>query len=708
MEQPRPDLDPLLAPDSIAILGASPDSAYSSELLRNLDRFGFSGGIYPVNPNRDEVLGHPCYPSLQEVPEVVDLAVVSIPRAAVSEAIREAGEVGVPAALVVTAGFSEAGEEGAAFEDDLRAVLDVYDIRVAGPQSLGLLNAHDGIVLTSTLAGQPEPGTASIVSQSGGFTFATIERGLDRALQWSYAVATGNEADLTVADFVTYLAGSDRVDAICVFIEGLDEPLEFLRAAEAAVRGGTPVFAVKVGSSPAAQTAAMSHTGSIIGSDAGWDALFAQSGAQRVSDLYGLLDRAAVHTAFDPPASNRVCVVSTSGGVASLVADMAADRGLELPSLREETEASLLAFDELLTFGELNNPVDIRGYGIPILPEIADVLFADDTYDAYVFVREMAAVGEEAEDVADHFEAIAERASDPVCFLWTGTRTSEQSPDADRPLPYERVQAAAPLFADAERCLDALASMTAFRDERDRLRSQPPRDALGDEPAGHGVELPEGGVLSWADAEPVLDAFDIPTVETRIAEDPDGAAEAAESLGWPVVLKVDSPGVPHRTDIGAVAVGLDSPESVRQAYARIVDRTRAHAPGATIEGVLVQPELAGGVEALVGLSRESGFGNVVTVAPGGTMVEAVGGGVFRVPPVSLAESRRAIDETALPTIVASDRQEGGGDLDALAELVRRVGELGRVHDSIVEMDLNPVVMSADGVAAVDVLIRTDG
>ncbi len=708
MEQPRPDLDPLLAPDSIAVLGASPDSAYSSELLRNLDRFGFSGAIYPVNPNRDEVLGHACYPSLREVPEVVDLAVVSIPRAAVSEAIREAGEVGVPAALVVTAGFSEAGEEGAAFEDDLRAVLDEYDVRVAGPQSLGLLNAHDGIVLTSTLTGQPEPGTASIVSQSGGFTFATVERGLDRDIQWSYAVATGNEADLTAADFVTYLAGSDRVDAICAFIEGLDEPLEFLRAAEAAVRSGTPVFAVKVGSSPAAQTAAMSHTGSIIGSDAGWDALFAQSGAQRVSDMYALLDRAAVHTAFDPPASNRVCVVSTSGGVASLAADMADDRRLELPPLPAETEASLLEFDELLTFGELNNPVDVRGYGIPILPEIAEVLFADDAYDAYVFVREMAAVGGEAEAVADHFVTIAQRATDPVCFLWTGTRSPEGAAGADRPLPYERVQAAAPLFADAERCLDALASMTAFRDERDRLLDQPPREALGDEPSGPGVELPEAGVLGWAEAEPVLAAFDIPTVETRVAEDPDAAAEAAASLGWPVVLKVDSPDVPHRTDVGAVEVGLDSAEAVRRAHSRIVERTREHAPEATIEGVLVQPQLEGGVEALVGLSRESGFGNVVTVAPGGTMVEAVGGGVVRVPPVSLAEARRAIDETALPELVASGRRGGAGDLDELAELVRRVGELGRVHDDIAEMDLNPVVVSADGVAAVDVLIRTDG
>ncbi|RLM59317.1 CoA-binding protein [Halobellus sp. Atlit-31R] len=697
-----PQLSPLFHPDTVAVVGASPDSFYSGNLVENLLDYGFEGTLYPVNPNREAVWGRRCYDAIDEVPAVVDLVVVSVPREYVVDVVRSAGKRGVPVALVLTAGFAEADETGAELERRLAAVAEETGIRVAGPNCIGVM-ASQGATLTATCSREPEPGGIGLVSQSGALAFTTFfERAADSDRHFSHIVSTGNEADLTLSEYVAYLADRETVDVICTYVEGIDDPERFMRVAERAVRAGTPVLTVKVGQSELAEAATLSHTGSLTGSDEAWAAAFDQAGVERVPDIPDLLARASAHAAYDPPAGDRICIASTSGGLASLLADMAADRDLTLPEIAGETERALLEMEELLTYGAVHNPADIRGYGADVLPEIADALLADDAFDAYVFAIGLSAVDDRAETIADDLQTIVERADDPVYVLWTGRKEPGDERDS---LPYERLRQTIPVYEDPSRCLDALASTTSFAATRDRLRDRP---SLLERPQHDvsGTDLPPGQVLPWAEAESVLEEFDVPTVPTRAVSSAAGAAEAAAAFDGPVAIKVDSPALPHRTDADAVRLGIDSPSGARTAYGEVVEAARAHVGDDGIENALVQPMVDGGTEAIVGVAPGDVFESVVTVGPGGVAVEALDESATLVPPFSRADARRAVESTALAELLGERRGAPPLPMEPLVDLVVNVGRLAAAVDSVAELDLNPVVVTEDGPLAVDALLRT--
>jgi len=699
-----PELDPLFDPDSVAVVGASPDSFYAGNLIDNLLDYGFDGDLYPVNPGRDEVWGRHCYDDIDDVPETVDLAVVSVPREYVVDVVRAAGQRGVPAALVVTAGFSEADEEGAKIEADLAAAADETDINVVGPNCIGVMSAA-GATLTSTCSREPQQGSIALVSQSGALAFTTFfERAADEDVHFSHIVSTGNEADLTTSDYVAYLAEKPEVDVVCTYVEGIEDPERFMRVADAATRAGTPVISVKVGSSEVADAATLSHTGSLTGDDDAWNAAFRQTGVERAPDIPDLLARGSAHAAYDSPDGNRVCVASTSGGLASLLADMAAERDLELPDIAGETEETLLEMEELLTFGEFHNPADIRGYGAEVLPEIAETLFADDSFDAYVFAIGLSGVDDRAKAVASDLQSVAAEADAPVVVLWTGRK--EPDDPTERP-PYAKLRKHVPVYEDPAKCMDAVASLTDFASGLETRADRPARTDLAELVPSPTLDLPTGRVLTWSEAANLLSAFDVPLVDTQLATSRETAVDAAGELGYPVVLKIDSPEIPHRTDIGGVAVGVETPEEVRTAYDDIVAAAREVADERDIEGVLVQPMVEEGVEALVGASPDDVFGSLVTVGPGGVLVEAMDDSEVLVPPFSAAEAREAIEETMLDTLLTNRR---GGDaipLDPFVEFLVNVGNLTAAVDDVAELDLNPVMVTENGPVAVDALVRTE-
>ncbi|WP_240334772.1 acetate--CoA ligase family protein [Halorussus sp. MSC15.2] len=364
-----------------------------------------------------------------------------------------------------------------------------------------------------------------------------------------------------------------------------------------------------------------------------------------------------------------------------------------------DTERRLLDMEGLLTFGELHNPVDIRGYGADHLPEIADALFGDDAYDAYVFAVGLSAVDERAEDIADDLLAVADAADDPVLFLWTGRKDPDE---LDDPQPYERVREEVPLFYDPGRCMDALASLVEFGSNRDRLADRPSRNYRRSESDRRDVEVPSGRTLTWRESADLLSAFDIETVETRLVEGPEEAATVASDLGFPVVLKVDSADVPHRSTVGGVRTDVRSAADARDAYEEILSSVREAVPDAEIEGVLVQSQVEDGVEALAGVSTDPEFGPLVAVGPGGTLVEQFDERALLVPPFTAAEATEAIAETRLDALLA----QSDGDASALAELLARVGDFAAECESLDELDLNPVLVRESGVAVVDALVRT--
>jgi acetyltransferase len=690
----RPDLDPLFAPDSVAVVGASPDSFYTSNLIDNLLDFGYDGDLYLVNPGREEAWGRPCYDDIDDVPEVVDLAVVSVPREYVVDVVASAGERGVPTAMVITAGFSEADDTGVELEADLAAAAADHDIRVMGPNCIGLANSHAETVLTATCSRKPDPGAIGLASHSGALAFTTFfERAADEDVAFAHIVSTGNEADQSLTDYVEYMADQGTVDVVCCYIEGLDDARRFADVARAATAAGTPVLAVKIGSSEVAQAAAASHTGSLTGSDEVWDAALRQAGVQRLDDIPDLLGGASVLDAFDPAAGPDVCIASTSGGLATHLADLADERGLSLPQLSDDVEQSLLDMEDLLTFGELHNPADIRGYGADVLPQVAERLFADDAFDAYLFAVGLSAVDDRASEVADAMIEVAETADDPVVYLWTGRKEPADLPD---PQPYERVRESVPLFYEPDRAVGALATLVEAGAARERVRADP-----FDVGAPRGPDL-DAGVATWAEATDLLGAYGVDTVETRLATTEYEAASHAAELGFPVVLKVDSPDVPHRNRADAVRVGLDSEAAVLDAYAEIRDNVRAYDPDADVKGVLVQPMVESGVEALVGVSHDDDFGPVVTVGSGGTLVEVIDDAAHLVTPFSAADARAAVERTALPDLLSEAGVDAVEDLVALLE---RVGELAATREDVAELDLNPVVCTERGVRPVDALVR---
>jgi acetyltransferase len=463
------------------------------------------------------------------------------------------------------------------------------------------------------------------------------------------------------------------------------------------------VLTVKVGRSELAEAATLSHTGSVTGSDDAWRAAFEQTGVQRVPDIPDLLSRASAHTAYDSPDGNRVCIASTSGGLASLLADMAAERALTLPDIDGDTEQRLLDIEELLTYGGFANPADIRGYGAEVLPEIAEAVLADDAFDAYVFAIGLPGTDERAATIAADLETIVTAADDPVYVLWTGRKEPD---DPTVTPPYARLRASVPVYEDPGRCLDAVASTTRYATDRDRLTGRPSRRDLASSLDVPPVDLPAGRVLTWAETEPLLDAFDVPVVQTHLTTDAEAAVTAAEAVGYPVVVKVDSPTLPHRTDVGAVRVGLDSPAAVREAYHDVMDAALAQADETAVAGVLVQPMVDDGVEAMLGVAPGDVFGSLVSVGPGGVLVESLGEPRTLVPPFSREDARRAVDGTALADLLTERRDGDPLPVASVVDLLVNVGDLAASVDAVAELDLNPVVVSEDGPVAVDALVRT--
>lgn len=689
----------IVEPPSVALVGASRKAgSVGAEVLRNLVESGYGGTLYPINPGAEELQGVRAYPSLAAVPGEVELAVIAVPAAAVVGTAREAAAKGARALVVLSAGFSETGEEGTRRERELLAVCREAGMRLVGPNCLGVLSTAGAAPLNATfIPDPPPPGRVAFASQSGALGLALAEFARERLLGVSSFVSLGNRADLTANDFLEFWEEDGRTSVALMYIESFSNPRRFSRITRRIGRE-LPVVAMKSGRSAAGARAASSHTGALLAaSDRTVDALFAQSGVVRAETLAEMLDLAALFSTQPLPEGPRVAIVTNAGGPGIMCADACDAVGLEVPETPPEVRERLREFAN--PAAGLGNPVDLIAAATPEEFRQAIVaLSAWEGIDAIVsiFIRPLAT---STEEVAEAIGAATNELSRPIPVQAVFMTTGERAPLAQA--------AKVPIHVQPESAAQALGKAVAYAEWRRRPAPEAPEpnDVNGDEVAATIAEaLAEGREwLSAGECERVLRAYGVRTPESRLVADARAAGEAAAELGGRVALKAHGAGILHKSELGAVAVGLAGAEEVETTAERM--RETLAAQDLTPECFLVQQMVEDGTELLVGVASDPVFGPVVACGTGGTAVELLGDVALRVCPLTRADAAEMIRSLATFPLLTGFRGAEPTNLQALEDLVLRVAALADTHHEIVELDLNPVLATPTDAIAADARIR---
>lgn len=692
----RDGLDCLLAPRSIAIVGVSRDfNKLNGRVMKFLLEKGYEGRILPVNPKYDEVGGHICHADILEAPGEIDLAVISVPARMVAAELDKAGRKGARAAVVFSSGFGEMGEAGRALEAEVVETARRHGIRLLGPNTLGLINAFDRACATFTQFGMGETpsGPVGFVTQSGAFGTAIAALARGRGLGLGYFVNTGNESDVTFADVAGRVMEDPRIRVGAGYIEGLKDGPGFARVAARALEAGKPLVVTKVGRTASGARAASSHTGSLAGENAVFEGVAAQHGVCRARNEEALLDIVDMFATTRVPEGRRVAIVTQSGGAGVLMSDRAEEVGLEVPRLAPATVARLR--EVLPAFAATDNPVDVTAQFIAdpsMLKESVKAVLADPDVDiAAIWFQLMDGF---VEPLTRTFRELLAETEKPVVVSWVAA-------------PEDGVRALRDLgicvLRGGEPAIDAIDALTRWGEARRRWLADAPARAARRLPA---PAVPEGsGQAPSVEAAACLEAAGVPLARARLAADPEQAAAAADALGYPVALKIESPDIAHKTELGGVETGLGDAAAVRAAARRILARARDGATGARLSGLLVQEMKAGAVDLVVGLREDPVFGMVVMAGLGGVLVEVLGDVAFRRAPVTEAEADGMLSGLRGAAVLDGVRGRPGADRAALARLIARVSEFGAANSGrLAELDLNPVLAGPDGAVAVDWLM----
>jgi acetyl coenzyme A synthetase (ADP forming)-like protein len=694
-------VDGFLRPRSVAVIGASRRrGVVGGEILGNIVRGGFAGPVYAVNRQPGRVHGLPAYASIGEVPEPVDLAVVAVPAAAVNDVARECGVAGVRGLLVISAGFAEAGPDGSERQRELLAVCREAGMRLIGPNCLGLLNTADDVRLDATFAAHAPPaGNVGFFSQSGGLGIAMIEAAERLGIGISSFVSVGNKADVSGNDLLEYWEEDPATDVVLLYLESFGNPRRFARIARR-VGARKPIIVVKSGRSAAGARATSSHTGALISaSDVTVDALFRQAGVVRADTMHELFDVAALLSSQPVPRGERVAVVTNGGGPGILCADACQASGLDVVELTADVRRELAGF--LAPEASLGNPIDMIATASALdYRRVLEVLVAHRACDAIIAIF-VAPLVTAAADVAREITlAAGGMGAVTLASVFMGGADAMRAPAGER-------RARVPVFAFPE---DAARAVT-HAVEHGRWRRRPTGDVST--PAGCRPDeaasiiaraLADGaGWLGPRDVGRLLDCYGLPLITARIVAGADAAAAAAAELGGPVALKAVAPGLVHKTDAGAVVLGLEGADAVRAGAGRI-ERAVASA-GHRLDGLVVQPMAAAGVELLVGVVHDERFGPVIACGAGGTSVELLRDIAVRLAPLSDLDAAEML--RSLRTFPLLDGYRGAArcDLGAIEDVLRRVSALVEAHAEIAEIDANPVVAGADGALILDARIR---
>jgi acetyl coenzyme A synthetase (ADP forming)-like protein len=694
----RESLEALFAPKSVAVIGAStkPDSL-GRAVFKNILFHGYTGVVYPVNPKAKSILGVKAYPSVLDIPDDIDLAVIIVPAIAVANVLEECGRKGVRAAIVISAGFKEIGEEGAQRERELQQIAQRYGIALLGPNCLGIINTDPTVSLNATFApGMPRQGNIAFISQSGALGVAALEYAQRQKIGLSKFISIGNKADLHENHLLDYLKDDPLSDVILLYVEDLEDPQGFHRLATEITSERPkkiPILAIKSGRTLEGAKAATSHTGALAGSDEVYDSIFMQSGVLRVETIEELFDYAIAFAQQPLPQSNRIAIVTNAGGAGILATDAAVRHGVQLAEFTEDTVKRLR---ELLPpTVNVANPVDMTGEPNEQRYETVVRTVLEDPKVAGVVVIAAPHILMSLENIARHIvRAVQEiHTEKPVLACLMAVTDA-------RPAIEILEEANIPHYSFPERAARALAAMARYREwvHRPRTEYRVFTDVQIEQARETIARAKRQGrsLLLEPEAHDVLKAYSFPVLQYRFAKSEDEALHAAREIGYPVVLKIVSPDIAHKVDVGGVKLDIHSDAELRENYRQMLADVQKAKPDARIFGVFVQEFIKGGKETILGLKRDPLFGPLLMFGLGGIYVEALRDVTFRIAPIRELGVHRMIRQIRGFKILEGFRGEPPSDIDAIAECLARLSQLATQLEEIVELDINPLVVFERG------------
>ena len=702
----RTDLARFFSPRSIAIIGASQDLiSISGQPLKHLVTHKYAGKLYPVNPKYQEILGVKCYPSLAALPEAPELALVLINAARVADTLRECGKLGVPYAIVFSSGFSETGGKGVTMQRELAAIAAEYEIGIIGPNCQGMINPATNVYagFGSIFNADYTAGRVSMVSQSGGFGFSVMNlAAMDGGVHFRQMVTTGNETGISTLDFLNYFVDDPDTDIIACYIEGLKDAHRLIGIGGRALTRKKPIFAWKVGNTDEGRKAAASHTANLGGEMALYKAAFRQCGIIQVDDIQDVVDYSRAFQCGKLPAGNRVAIITISGGAGILITDECVGRGMQVPQLSAATTEKLRGI--VPSFGSVLNPIDVTAAIFSDLTMISRTLNAvlDDPNIDAVAMLNASLQGDLAASVAREIVAVAKHSVKPIFLSWSARDSvaveayamldAAKIPHYKSPVRCGRALSALSWYAGALRNADAVRA-----EEAPVITSVDARRML----AGKADDVTEYA------AKQVLAHYGIGITTEELATSREQAVTLARRIGYPVVLKVQSPDISHKTEAQAVRLGLTTDAAVAAAYDEILRNAQAYTAGARIEGVLVQEMVSGGIEAILGVTNDKLFGPAVMFGLGGIFAEVLKDVTYRVAPFGRRAGREMLSELRGSGVFAGVRGGPALDADAVVEALVALSHFAwQFRDRIAEIDINPVMVRprGKGAIAVDALV----
>lgn len=683
------DLTPLLNPRSVAIVGATPDPRrVGGRPLSFLLRFGFPGAIYPVNPKYEAIEGVRCYPSVKEVPEPADMAIIAVPASRVIEAVRECQVAGIPAMTIYTSGFAEMGGEGERLEAELKAIAEAEGTLVCGPNCQGVANLHDRMVanFSSTLSRHEiTAGPIGFVSQSGLFAGIVAAECYQRGIGLGYLNSTGNESIVDFADMIAHMASDSRIGVVAGYLEGIRDGQKLRAALAIARKNQTPVIILKVGRSDESARAAASHTGSMAGSYEVYRAAFRQWGVVEANDVAELFDLIELFS-LSPPASKgpRVGILTNSGGIGVFCADKVNELGLELPSLNPETSDRIL--EKLPAFGSAQNPVDFTLQALSDAEAIGGHLkymVSDPNVDVVLAFFGVQMLNVDA--LCDEIIKANKVNEKPIVVGWML---------GDPSLPGKLRAQGIPCFDDPLRALKAIKALVA---RPISVREEVPSGDVDSAVAMVAQSIHSGKFqLGEYDSKQVLNTLGIDVTRGRVVSNSKQAVVAAEEVGYPVALKVESPDIGHKSEASGVHLGLTTSTAVRSAFEEIQKSVRIFNPNALIDGIGVYEMVTDAIELIAGIKRDPVFGPVILLGSGGIMAEMLKDSVVRVAPITKSDARAMIAELKIFPLLEGARSYPKSDIGAIGDILVRLSKFSVATDLVSELDINPLMALREG------------